>query len=242
MRSSKDLGGLAGFATGIGISFNTLALDYALTPFGDLGYTHKLTLGFKFGDDRGNAEPRKTTRPISRESKPALESEPSHFLFPETETQTAEPATRGEDAPAAASDAPAAKKSYQDYLEAADDYISQKDYKNAAREYNKAQKALPENDKRKIFTFEQQGQISLKMNNISKAKEFYLAAIRTAQKMHIPDTRVVNAYLGLAYCFEQTGNTPPAIKNYEKALKLSTDAATRIRISKRLRKLNTRPH
>jgi len=49
MRSSKDLGGLAGLAAGIGILFNSLALDYALIPFDGLGYSHKLTLGFKFG-------------------------------------------------------------------------------------------------------------------------------------------------------------------------------------------------
>lgn len=49
MRSSKDLGGLAGFAAGIGISCSSLALDYALIPFGGLGCSHKLTLGFKFG-------------------------------------------------------------------------------------------------------------------------------------------------------------------------------------------------
>ncbi|MDO8803904.1 MAG: PorV/PorQ family protein [Elusimicrobiota bacterium] len=46
---SADMGGLAGFSTGIGISFNALALDYALIPFGGLGYSHKLTLGFNFG-------------------------------------------------------------------------------------------------------------------------------------------------------------------------------------------------
>ena len=48
------------------------------------------------------------------------------------------------------------------------------------------------------------------------------------------------------YCYSVTyknlGTYYFYLKNYEKALKLSTDAATRIRISKRLRKLNTRPH
>lgn len=226
MRSAKDIGGLAGFATGLGVSFNSIALDYALTPFGDLGYTHKLTLGFKFGKDRGETSQEKRDRPAYRAAKPVPEPEP---LAVEPEPQTENTAV--------ASPEIADKKTYQEYLESADTYISQKDYGNAAKEYNNAQKILPGNDKRKIFTFEQQGQMALKLKNIPKAKSFYLAAIQTAKKLNVSDTKLVNSYLGLAYCFEKSGNIPTAIKNYEKGMSLSNNEKTKARIKNLLYKL-----
>ena len=129
------------------------------------------------------------------------------------------------------------EKNYQDYLAAADKYVRQKDYRNALTEYGKAQKLLPDNDKRRIFIFEQEGQISVKLKNIHKAKEFYLAAIQTAKKLGVSDITVVNAYLGLAHCFEKSDNISPAIKNYEKALGLSTNDQTKLKVKKILKRL-----
>ncbi|MCM2266862.1 MAG: PorV/PorQ family protein [Elusimicrobiales bacterium] len=47
-RSRDELGGLAGFAAGLGLKFDSFAFDYAYVPFGDLGDTHRMTLGFTF--------------------------------------------------------------------------------------------------------------------------------------------------------------------------------------------------
>lgn len=224
MRSAKDIGGLSGFATGIGISFDSIALDYALIPFGDLGYTHKLALGFKFGS--GSV----------KKKDPAYSD---YKADPESEILPFEPEPLEQ---AVAEIVPAPKeKTYKDYLASADNYILERDYKNALIEYGKAQKVLAENDKRRVFIFEQQGQLSIKLKNISKAKEFYLAAIQTAKKMRVSNITVVNAYLGLAHCFEKSGNIPPAIKNYEKALALSRNDKTKMRIRKILQKLKTLP-
>ncbi|OGR86021.1 MAG: hypothetical protein A2021_05385, partial [Elusimicrobia bacterium GWF2_52_66] len=41
---TQDLGGLAGFAAGVGGNCEGLALDYAFVPFGGLGNTHKISL------------------------------------------------------------------------------------------------------------------------------------------------------------------------------------------------------
>lgn len=48
-RSQDDLGsGLVGMGIGAGFRFDRFALDYAFVPFGDLGDTHRMTLGFNF--------------------------------------------------------------------------------------------------------------------------------------------------------------------------------------------------
>ncbi|MDA8130177.1 MAG: PorV/PorQ family protein [Elusimicrobia bacterium] len=47
--SADKLGSsLVGFGAGIGLKFDRFALDYAYVPFGDLGDTHRMTLGFNF--------------------------------------------------------------------------------------------------------------------------------------------------------------------------------------------------
>ncbi|MEK7721186.1 MAG: PorV/PorQ family protein, partial [Elusimicrobiota bacterium] len=48
-RSADKLGSsLVGLGAGIGLKFDRLSLDYAYVPFGDLGDTHRMTLGFNF--------------------------------------------------------------------------------------------------------------------------------------------------------------------------------------------------
>ena len=223
MLKSRDLKGLSGFTAGIGISLQSLLLDYSLSPFGELGYAHKLTLTFNFGGEREYRAPKKTAKPAPVPQKPELE----------LEVQPAEPELPANN-PVAAT---AAQRTYQDCLKSAGAYIAQKDYKNAVLEFEAALKALPNNDKRKVYIFEQQGEMYIKLNNIPKAKEFYLAAIQAAKKSGVATTTVVNAYLGLAYCFEKAGNTAPAIKNYEKALELSNNTKTKTRIRNILKKL-----
>jgi hypothetical protein len=47
-RSADKLGGLTGLGAGLGLKFDRFTLDYAYVPFGDLGDTHRMTLGFNF--------------------------------------------------------------------------------------------------------------------------------------------------------------------------------------------------
>ena len=47
--SADKLGSsLVGLGAGIGLKFDRFSLDYAYVPFGDLGDTHRMTLGFNF--------------------------------------------------------------------------------------------------------------------------------------------------------------------------------------------------
>lgn len=47
-RSQDKLGGIVGLGTGIGIKVDMMSVDYALVPFGDLGNTHRITIGARF--------------------------------------------------------------------------------------------------------------------------------------------------------------------------------------------------
>lgn len=49
-----NLAGLNGLTTGLGLAFKTFSIDYAFSQFGELGFTHALTVGTWFG---GNAVP-----------------------------------------------------------------------------------------------------------------------------------------------------------------------------------------
>lgn len=45
---SKDVTGLSGITAGIGGAYKNYAIDYAFVPYGDLGMTHRVSLGVKF--------------------------------------------------------------------------------------------------------------------------------------------------------------------------------------------------
>jgi hypothetical protein len=53
----NEAGAWSGFSAGAGIAFEKVTLDYAFTPFGDLGNAHRFSLTYRFGDagDRARA-------------------------------------------------------------------------------------------------------------------------------------------------------------------------------------------
>ncbi|OGR69220.1 MAG: hypothetical protein A2179_06740 [Elusimicrobia bacterium GWC2_63_65] len=135
--------------------------------------------------------------------------------------------------------APAAKRkaSYEDRLASADRYVSQKDYPEAAEEYSAALASLKESDARRIFLFERRAWLALKENNVEGARDLYLAAISAAKQLGVYDANTVNAYCGLAYCFEKLENIPLAVRNYERAMDITASAGVRSAIEKTLRRL-----
>ncbi|MCX5786244.1 MAG: PorV/PorQ family protein [Elusimicrobia bacterium] len=65
-----------GFTAGIGIKNNDLRLDYAFSPYGDLGDSHRITLSFRFGVTREDIQstkkyPRPSRKPAGKRNKPA---------------------------------------------------------------------------------------------------------------------------------------------------------------------------
>lgn len=48
-KNKDDLGLLGAFSAGFGVKFGKAGFDYAFVPYGDLGVTHRLTLGWGFG-------------------------------------------------------------------------------------------------------------------------------------------------------------------------------------------------
>lgn len=129
---------------------------------------------------------------------------------------------------------------YDSYVQFAEDFISQREYVKALKAYDNALGVLAENDVRGIYIWERKGAVLAEQKNYLKAKGYYAFAIKTAKGLGVTDKTVVNAYLGLAYCLAKGGNTPAAIRNYKKAMQLSTNETTKTRIKKTIRELNAR--
>ena len=53
----NELGAWSGFSAGLGLVFDRLSLDYAFSPFGELGNSHRFSLAFRFGK-KERPEPR----------------------------------------------------------------------------------------------------------------------------------------------------------------------------------------
>jgi|GEM_PF-510338 len=223
--AASKLGGVSGINAGAGLDFGNTSVDYAWSLYGDLGSTHRFSLNLRLGGGRSER-----TDYRAKISDQELEQE----------AQALEPVSPPLAPTEAAADVPEWEKAYQAFTASADSYVEDKDYLSAAKEYASALKTLPENDSRRIFIFEREGQTALKLKNIQKAKDYYLASIKISNKLNFPETIVINSYLGLAYCFEQSGNITPAIRNYEKALELSSNTTTKARIWRILDKLGSK--
>lgn len=130
-----------------------------------------------------------------------------------------------------------AKVSYQDYLAAAEEFISRKNYAKADQAYARALAGVSARDARRVFLFERRGWVAMKEGDLEKARDLYLAGVSAAREAGSYDAHTVNAYSGLAYCFEQQGNFPLAIKYYERALDISSNETTIQGIEKKLRRL-----
>ncbi|MBU2573584.1 MAG: PorV/PorQ family protein [Elusimicrobia bacterium] len=66
----NELGAWSGFAAGMGLAFNRFAFDYAFTPFGELGNSHRFSFSLKFG--KSESETLKAPAPGVRAEKDAL--------------------------------------------------------------------------------------------------------------------------------------------------------------------------
>lgn len=227
--ASSKLGGAAGINAGAGLALGSANIDYAYSLYGDLGVTHRFSLNLKFGNDDNSEQ---NERPSPGHNLQALTTDPEP-----APGQVGTPELLNNDAPKDAVLEPDVKKTYQEYVGAAENYTSQNDYANAAKEYEEAALVLPENDERRILILQEQGRISVKLGNIQKAKDYYLAAIQTAKILNIPDKDVINSYLGVAYCFEKSGDIAPAIDNYKTALELTPNYQTKVKIRENLDKL-----
>ena len=79
--------------------------------------------------------------------------------------------------------------------------------------------------------------MAVKEKELQEAKASYLRAIAFAKKHALHSEHLVNAYLGLAWCLAVQGQTPAAIKNYEKARQLTESPETQKLIDKKLAEL-----
>jgi len=71
--TTKELEGIAGITAGVGFRFRDYCIDYAWTPYGQLGDTHRMSLSMKFGKEeevkKEEVEKRRQEEEARRKSK-----------------------------------------------------------------------------------------------------------------------------------------------------------------------------
>ena len=132
------------------------------------------------------------------------------------------------------------KITYQDYINTAEEFVSRKNYYRADQVYAKALASIPADDGRRVFLYERRGWLAMKDGNLVQARDLYIAAIAAVRHAGSYDKHAVNAYCGLAYCFEKLDNISLAITYYKRALDISVNESTRREIEKNLERLESR--
>jgi len=135
---------------------------------------------------------------------------------------------------------PSIAGTYETFLENAQEDLENNELSSAFAWYGKASESIPPEDKRQTHILERQGLILVKQSNCTRAKKFYSAAVKTAKKNNLRGKDVANAYSGLAYCQEKSGNSEWAASNYRAAITATDDAALKAKLQKRLAALKKR--
>ena len=130
------------------------------------------------------------------------------------------------------------KISYQEYINTAEEFASRKNYYRADQVYAKALASIPADDGRRVFLYERRGWLAMKDGNLVQARDFYIAAIAAVRHAGSYDKHAVNAYCGLAYCYEKLDNVRLAVAYYKRALDISANESTRREIEKNLARLS----
>jgi len=130
-----------------------------------------------------------------------------------------------------------AQGTYEAYMKNAEDYLAQSDWENAFNEFGSASESISADDERQVYILERQGLTLLKRKNYTRAKRFYVAAIKIGKRLNIADSNMVNAYLGLAHGLRKTGNIKMAIANYQAAFRITNNPEVKLKIKKVLKKL-----
>ncbi len=78
------------------------------------------------------------------------------------------------------------------------------------------------------------GEIYIKRGEYKQGIKYFNMAAKLGEKQKASDSAMFNAYSGLAYCYEKTGDNPRARTAYEKALRHGKGEKALARIKKRL--------
>lgn len=130
------------------------------------------------------------------------------------------------------------KITYENYINTAGEFVARKNYYRADQVYAKALASIPADDARRVFLYERRGWLAMKDGNLTQARDLYIAAIAAVRHAGSYDKNAVNAYCGLAYCFEKLNDVSLAITYYKRALDISANESTRREIERNIERLS----
>ena len=177
-----------GVTAGVGWLHPNFRVDYAFTPYGDLGSSHRLSVSVKWGD--GGAEPEETGKAKRKERDAA-----PRFIY----------------RPPAAPDANAR-------FAAADRARGHGDGALALRELEAAKKLLDPADRRLVLYWMKSGELTYDASDVDEARELFLEALREARRLDTTGPAVAGSYIGLGRCLTDAGQKKAAREAFLKAL------------------------
>jgi hypothetical protein len=196
-----------GVTAGLGWRFPNFSIDYAIVPFGELGFTHRISATARWGAAKAlKARDPWPRQPLLREAP-----DPSELDRKSSESARLESADSPADsaltdsAPTDAAPAP------------------------LTPEVIEAQK--------EVKYLEQDGSISFLSTDLPRATAAYMEALRKAGVIGMKGPVVANAYAGLGLCLVEEGDTPRAMRAFERGLAAGPSPETKKLIEEQVEKI-----
>ncbi len=199
-----------GLTGGVGWAWDALAIDYAFSPYGDLGMAHRISLTYRWGDAAVGDDQAEARRRVDRNQR-YNRSDPSE--------DPDRPGRVDRELPATAS--------VHARFDRVDDLIADGRYPAALSELSRIDRALDPDDRRRVRYQQRLGLVAYKRDDCAQAKPHYVEALKQASSLGLSDSTVADAYAGMGLCLLAQGNDDYGGRFLRKALEAGPSNETR---------------
>lgn len=205
-----------GVVGGAGWSWKGFAVDYAFTPYGELGLGHRISVTFRWGPEKekrfeeyDRPAPFETKRADREEGdEPVRAPDP---LLPPTYDEPVKPATLPMPGP---EDRP------ELWMVEAQRAFDAQDWAAAETALLRADERLGPKDPARVSYLERRGVVALAQGDEPEARRFFAEAIKTAQALKVGGGRLAASYEGMGQCLLRQGEVEYGVRFLRKAFDL----------------------
>lgn len=235
-RNDADVGVTGGF----GIMLHGMSADYAFSPYGDLGFAHRMSLTFRWGSEASAETASSDEAPVKKAApkKPARELHPMEPRRQPLVTEQAPPPPPLPIRPTIG--AVAATFTVDERFERVDRAIASRSFGVARAELAAIDADLSAKDPLRVRYHERLGAVNMGQGDCMRARASYAEAIRSASVTGFSGSAVAGSYAGIGFCLLEEGNSTYAAKFFNKALEAGPSPGVRRNVENALMELRQR--
>lgn len=219
-----------GIVGGAGWTWKGLGVDYAFTPYGELGLGHRISVTFRWGPEKEKRF-EEYDRPAPFETKRAArEADEEAASEDEAVPLRVAPAPRQSSVLPAAADTPETRFAEAQRL------MDAKDWAAADGALEGAAALLGPDDARRVLYLERKGTLALSRGDAASGRAYFAESLKAAGRLGVGGRHVADAYEGMGRCLLAQGDLDYAARFLRKSFEVEPS----LRVKKLLEEVERR--